>query len=166
MRGALDYANNVLGYDNKHIILMGRSLGTGPCCLAASSVTKTTKDDDNAFAALILVSPYTSIKEAAAGLTQGDIFSVLIRHIVPCFWDSLHNIANIPNKTHVLIIHGKQDEIITVEHGQELFNASTTDLSHKTLVTPEYSTHNQFDELVDIIEPIKALLYNRLPRFV
>ena len=54
-----DFVTNSMKYDSKDIILFGRSMGSGPACqLAALSRPSS----------LILLSPYTSLKDAVRSL--------------------------------------------------------------------------------------------------
>lgn len=64
------YLINSLGYDEKDIIVVGRSMGSGPACEMANIY--------KSIAALILISPYTSLKSATRTLL-GSIASLLVR---------------------------------------------------------------------------------------
>ena len=92
--------------DPSRIVLFGRSLGGGAvCALAAKRPSK----------ALILMSAFTSVRSFA------------IRYLVPKFLvrDPFENLAMVQNyKGPVLILHGKQDNIIPYSHGLKLHQAA------------------------------------------
>lgn len=54
-----DFIRNNLHYDSKDIIIFGRSMGSGPACYLAST---------NQIASLILLSPYTSLKNVVKSM--------------------------------------------------------------------------------------------------
>jgi len=94
-----------IGYDYRDIILVGRSMGTGPACAIASNINK--------IAALVLLSPYTSLK-AATKTYLGGFASFLVRER----FENLTAIKSVRCPT--LIIHGKADDIIPESHAIEL----------------------------------------------
>ncbi len=91
------------------IVLMGRSLGTGP------STNLATKYD---VAALILVSPFSSFPDVAASTYP--YFPV--RFLMKDKFDSKSIIKNI--KAPVLMFHGEFDRIIPLHFGEALFEAA------------------------------------------
>ena len=80
-----------LRYSAKDIVLMGRSMGSGPCCALAVEYPNV--------AALILLSPYTSFK-AAVRTMLGSLPSMFVRER----FENLKMIENVRCPT--LIIHG------------------------------------------------------------
>lgn len=77
-------------YDSKDIVLFGRSMGSGPSCMLGS----TSKPSS-----LILLSPYTSLKNAVKSLL-GSIPSVIVK-------DRFINHEVIKKVTcPILIVHG------------------------------------------------------------
>lgn len=66
----MQFLINDLGYEERDIILVGRSMGSGPACEMASTFTNV--------AALILISPYTSLKAATKSFL-GSLASMLVR---------------------------------------------------------------------------------------
>jgi fermentation-respiration switch protein FrsA (DUF1100 family) len=82
-----------LKYDAKDVILFGRSMGSGPACYI-SSICKP--------AALILLSPYTSLKDVVKSLL-GSLPSMIVK-------DRFQNIEVIRNvDCPTLLIHGQSD---------------------------------------------------------
>jgi len=94
------------GIDPDRIVLFGRSLGGGAvCALAAGRPSK----------ALILMSTFTSVRSFAT------------RYLVPKFLvrDPFDNLAVVRNyKGPILILHGKQDNVIPYSHGLKLHQAA------------------------------------------
>jgi fermentation-respiration switch protein FrsA (DUF1100 family) len=92
--------------DPRRIVLFGRSVGGGAACLLAAQRPST---------ALILQSSFTSVRSFAS------------RYFVPDFLvrDPFDNLTVVKNyKKPILIIHGKQDEIIPFAHGLALSKAA------------------------------------------
>ncbi len=92
--------------DPSRIILMGRSVGGGAICQLAARRPS---------AALILMSAFTGTRALAA------------KYLAPGFlvrdtFDNLAVIRNYPGP--VLVIHGKNDEVIPYSHGRSLYQAA------------------------------------------
>lgn len=86
------------------ILVMGRSLGSGPACWIANKYE---------VAGLILISPFTSIKEVASH-HYGVFGSLLIKNR----FNNLENIKEV--KCPTLIIHGNEDEVVPIRHSEAL----------------------------------------------
>lgn len=87
----LTYLIQHLGYEECDIILVGRSMGSGPACEMAAHF--------KSVSALVLISPYTSLKAATRTLL-GSLASMLVRER----FDNLSEIKKVACPT--LIIHG------------------------------------------------------------
>ena len=103
---AYDYIAGKKGVDPSRIILFGRSIGGGAVCALAGKRPS---------AALILISTFTSVRSFAS------------KYFVPGFlmrdpFDNLEAVEAYSGP--VLIIHGKQDEIIPFSHGIALSKAA------------------------------------------
>ena len=85
---------------------MGRSIGSGPACHYASTY---------ACAGLVLISPFTSIKEVVRN-SFGSLLSTFIKDR----FDNLSKISQVEAPT--LLIHGKEDELVPPEHSENLFS--------------------------------------------
>lgn len=108
IEGVLTYCINTLGFEQKHIIVVGRSIGSGPACHIASMCD---------IGALVLLSPFTSIK-CVVGNIAGSLGKAL-------FKQRFDNQAKIPKvKAPILIIHGDQDKLIPLEQSQKLQEAT------------------------------------------
>lgn len=105
-RSAIKFLNN-LGVTNDNLFLYGESLGTGV-------VTEVAQRKE--FAGVILEAPFTSTTDVAKKLYS--IFPV--SYLVKDRYDSLKKISNINSP--VLILHGKNDNLIPVEMGKKLFD--------------------------------------------
>lgn len=105
-RAALNWLKNQKAYSSDRIILYGESIGSVPAVELAAH---------EAFKAVILEAPFTSLKEVAK------------RHygIVPDFMiqdfllDNETKIASL--KSPVFILHGTEDEVVPFEMGKRLF---------------------------------------------
>jgi fermentation-respiration switch protein FrsA (DUF1100 family) len=95
--------------DKSKRIFYGESLGTGVAVQLANSHPPD---------ALILEAPYKSITDLAA--KQMPIFP--IRLILDQRWSTLETIESID--VPLLVLHGEQDQLIPVDHGKAVFNAS------------------------------------------
>ena len=82
----------------KDIVLMGRSMGSGPACALAVEYTN--------ISSLILLSPYTSLRMAVKSYL-GTIASMLVRER----FENLKIIESVRCPT--LLIHGQKDNVIT-----------------------------------------------------
>jgi abhydrolase domain-containing protein 17 len=100
---AYAYVTQKIGTSPERVLLLGRSVGSGP------SVDLATRKP---IGGLILESPFTST------------FVVLTR--IPLFpFDKFHNLGKIQQvRRPILIIHGTNDQVIPLSHGQALFRAA------------------------------------------
>jgi fermentation-respiration switch protein FrsA (DUF1100 family) len=106
----------------KRLVLYGESLGTGVAVKMASEFP---------ICALILQAPFTSLQEVA-------------RYHYPWLflrpWDRYNSLALIPRiKVPLLVLHGKQDEIIPFEQGLRLFNQAN---EPKSMIALDMKGHN------------------------
>ena len=97
-----DYLTKCVGIKEEDIILFGRSMGSGPTSYIASKKKPHS---------LLLMSPYTSIKEAAKSLLGWASFLSII------VYDKFRNIDCIKNaKCPVFFLHGQKDTLIPHSH--------------------------------------------------
>lgn len=92
----LDFVTKHLGFQMKNILLLGRSLGTGPATYLASK---------NKVGALILISAFTSIRGVVSE------FAGIFKYIVKERFDNLGNIKKVTSPT--FLLHGKSDRLIS-----------------------------------------------------
>ena len=133
-----DFFVKELGVNEKDIIVCGRSIGSGPAVYLSANRNP---------GALILISPFKSIRETANTILG--IFKVIVA-------DRFKNIEIIPGVTcPLLLIHGQRDNLIPFTHSIEL--------SQKTggpyeLILPEEMDHNEFHAYDDFLDPINSFL--------
>lgn len=102
----IDYVINTLGFANDHIILMGRSIGSGPAVHVAAHLH---------LGGLVLISPFTSIKCVVKNLPYlGSIAHALVKQR----FDNLSKIASINCKG--VTIHGDKDDLIPLSQSEQL----------------------------------------------
>jgi abhydrolase domain-containing protein 17 len=98
------FATRTLGYKEQHIIVFGRSIGSGPATLLAAS---------NRPGALVLISPFTTLRRIIESMV-GKYLSYTVK-------DRFRNIDEIKKvKCPVFILHGKADKIIPYQQSQQL----------------------------------------------
>ena len=102
--------------------------------------------------ALILMSPYTSIKNAAkAILGWASFLGFLVQ-------EKFRNIDSITETNcPVMVIHGKMDTLIPPSHGIDLFNAANPNVP-ALLRMPAKMDHNEFQLEGDLVDPIKEFV--------
>ena len=133
----MQFLIEVLGYCEKDIILVGRSMGSGPACALATEYTH--------ISALILLSPYTSLRQVAKSFI-GTLASLFVRER----FENLKLIEKVRCPT--LIIHGQADELIPDSHAIQLYETCG---GPSKLIMPEGMTHNEFSMQKDIIKPME-----------
>ena len=139
-----DYVTQCLGIEQKNIILFGRSMGSGPCSYLASIREPY---------ALLLMSPYTSIQNAAKSILGWASF---ISFIV---YEKFRNIDAIKRaQCPVFLVHGKMDTLIPYIHSEQLYGNCPRETY---LHIPSSMDHNEFSFEIDLIEPIKDF-FNRV----
>jgi len=119
-------ANGVAARD---LVIVGNSLGSGP----AVELTRTARPRG-----LVLISPFTSMTEVAAGQLRWLPVEWLLR-------DRFDNAARLPEvAAPVLILHGDRDALIPLHHAQRLArlapNATLVvfpDAGHELVALPE-----------------------------
>lgn len=134
-----DFFVSVLKFSPKNVVVLGRSLGSGPATFLAAN---------RAFGLLILFSPFKSIQDVA--VDHAWIFGRLIKQ---CFMnDYFIKIVKCPT----FFIHGKNDDVIKPEHSLTLFDSCAS--KFKKLVQPSEMTHNKFSIMTDFVNPLKEFI--------
>lgn len=133
-----DFFTNVLGVNEKDIVVIGRSIGSGPAVYLTANRTP---------GAMILISPFKSIRETATSIMG------VLKYMVA---ERFKNIDLMPNVTcPVLLIHGQKDNLIPFSHSIELSQKTSGPYE---LLLPEDMDHNEFDIYTDFLEPITGFL--------
>lgn len=102
--GVFYFITKKLGIHSYNIVVVGRSLGSGPAVHLASKFN---------FGGLLLVSPFTSIKAVARNKVGG-----LISHCIKERFDNLSKMDQIQSK--LKIVHGKLDDLVPLEQSRQL----------------------------------------------
>jgi pimeloyl-ACP methyl ester carboxylesterase len=128
MQDVLDYLKAV-GVETTDIVLIGRSLGSGPPCHAAAQY---------AFAGVVLEAPFLS-----PILTK---FPFTIR-----FLDIFHNVSKVGDfACPVMIIHGDNDRVVPYSNGAKLFAALREDARHKFITLEGAGHNNMFSNIANL----------------
>ena len=127
------------GLDNKNIILYGESLGTGIATELASK---------NNFGGIILESPFTSMADVAKLYYPYLPVNLLLKDR----YDTKSKIIDI--RTPILIMHGKEDNIVPQKMGLELFEKANN---------PKFS---YFPESDDHMMEYNNQLLNKIKLFI
>jgi hypothetical protein len=99
------FVTQVMNFLPEDLVVIGRSLGSGPATYMASQ---------HRCGALVLISPFTSIQSVVRN-NYGHLLSRLVK-------DRFNNEERISNvNCPVLFIHGKEDELIPDEESRKLF---------------------------------------------
>eukprot|EP01017_Pseudomicrothorax_dubius_P006001 TRINITY_DN11643_c0_g4_i1.p1 TRINITY_DN11643_c0_g4~~TRINITY_DN11643_c0_g4_i1.p1 ORF type:complete len:230 (-),score=30.47 TRINITY_DN11643_c0_g4_i1:110-751(-) len=130
-----DYLTNEIKWPDKDIILLGRSMGSGPATYVSARRNP---------GALLLMSPFTSI----CGVVR-DVAGYLASLVVTERFKNVDEIKFVMCPT--LLIHGKADELIPHKHSIDLMS-NCRGICHINL--QEGMTHNVFNIFEDIIAPI------------
>lgn len=138
-----EFLTSDFGYDEKDIIVFGRSLGSGAAIQTAAVFNPSL---------LILMSPYTKIKKVAQDICCW----------TPCFlkerFNSISFIKDIDCK--FFIIHGRDDKVIKCHHSEDLYARAIKHGKEDQwdLTIRADMDHNNFVFMVDIIDPIKRFM--------
>lgn len=134
----LNFIQEVLHIPQENIIIIGRSIGTGPASFLAGQNCS----------GLILLSPYTSLRMLIKSLA-GSIMQYLVK-------DQFKNIEYLKKVScPVLLIHGKKDALIPYSHSEQLASVCAGSV---TIYLSETMTHNKFEYYEDVISPIDKFL--------
>jgi len=140
------YVTEECGVDPKDIVLLGRSLGTGPATKLASAIETV---DGKTLSAVVLHSPFTSVREAGLALL-GDI-----AHVMSDRWDNRAHVVKY--KTRTLIVHALEDEVVPFEHATILHKMRQT-AKLPSVLHSTHGTHNYFSYYRDYLQPINSFL--------
>lgn len=127
----MDYLINELCIPAKRILLMGRSVGTGPATFLATKYN---------VAAIILVSAYLSLKKLV-----GDHYGKLAKWLIAERFENIERISQV--QCPVLLIHGLKDELISYNHALELQKNVRKDVFSEVFLANNM-THNRYREIL------------------
>jgi len=154
MRSVFDYVTTEMQYPAHRVILLGRSLGTAPMTQLAATLSK--EGPTSTPAALVLISPFSSIKSVVNDIV-GTSFFISQR------WNTESAISSVTCP--LLLIHGRDDDFIKPFHSEALYAAARA-TEAKVLYLCD-ADHDNFCYHHDIVTPILSLLdtyvYARVP---
>eukprot|EP01017_Pseudomicrothorax_dubius_P046108 TRINITY_DN8078_c0_g1_i1.p1 TRINITY_DN8078_c0_g1~~TRINITY_DN8078_c0_g1_i1.p1 ORF type:complete len:320 (-),score=35.52 TRINITY_DN8078_c0_g1_i1:78-1037(-) len=131
-----DYLTNEVKWRESDIILFGRSIGSGPATYIAARRNP---------GALVLMSPYTSIKGVV-----NDLFGTVGSFLIQERFNNLEEMRFVICPT--LLVHGRMDELISYRHSEDLME-QCRGVCH--LAIRDGMTHNIFNLFEDLIAPIE-----------
>ncbi|CAI2372671.1 unnamed protein product [Moneuplotes crassus] len=138
-----EFLTKEFGYDDKDIIIFGRSLGTGAAIQTAAA---------NKPGLLVLMSAYTKIKKVAKDICCCS----------PCLVKERFRSINFIKKLNCpfYLIHGRNDKVIKPHHSEDLYaraiKCGKEELCGITIRAE--MDHNNFSFTIDISEPIKVFM--------
>lgn len=138
-----DYFTTQMNFCKENIYIFGRSIGTSPAIYLSSQRKP---------GALIIVSAFTSIKDATESLC-GVVFGKFLKMFISERFTSIKYIKQVTCPT--LFIHGLKDSLIPYEHSQKLKNECRCPCE---IHFPEEMTHNEFNYEEDFLGPIETFL--------
>jgi len=173
LKATVKYCVKFLHAPQSRIIVLGRSIGTGP----AAWLARTMSVQDGPPAALVLHSPFTSIRAIARRYVG--VASALL----PERWNTAANIVDVDCP--VLLIHGDMDNIIPHSHSLELVDivkktnvAREKEATDRQLQVPDPKPasmslyvqagcdHNVFDTEQDFVFPIMKFVNTKVVPYV
>lgn len=134
-----EYLTDTFGLKEKDILLFGRSLGSGPSTFLAAKKNP---------GMLVLMSPFTSIKDVA-----GSLVGKWARFAVSDVFRNKEMMEEV--NCPVFILHGEKDNLIPYSHAEELASKckGVTDLQ-----IPPNMDHNCFEFYDDLIQPLISFM--------
>ena len=136
----LKYIIEVMGVPMSRVIIMGRSIGTGPAAYQASI---------NQALCVILISPFSSIRDICM-----NIVGTLGYFLVQQRWVTSENMKH--TQIPALVIHGRDDSLIPYQHSEIISKGFV----HKKSVLKIFDDmdHNSMDFDLNIATPIDNFL--------
>ena len=134
-----EYLTDDFGIKEQDIILFGRSLGSAPASYLAAKKNP---------GMLVLMSPFTSIKDAA-----GSLIGRWVKFAVSDIHRNKDHMESIDCPTYIL--HGELDTLIPYAHSEELASKlkGVTDLR-----IPPMMDHNNFEFYDDLVQPLISFM--------
>lgn len=142
-RAIVRFLEETHGFAPSQLILLGQSLGSGVASHLAAELSREGRPPQ----ALVLLSPYTSI----ARVFDDVVPLVPVGWAVSDRWDTAALVPEIACP--VVIVHGAQDQLISIEHGRRLAKAFG---ARARLVELEAAGHNDLFRDPRTIDAIRA----------
>ena len=154
VRATYDHFTRSLGVHPSRVVVYGCSVGTGPASKLAASVQAET---GSGVGALVLQSPYTTVRDAAANVVGGLAYWVVSER-----WDNAQCLKAVTCP--VLVVHGTRDEVIPYSHGQALCTLRKEAGLKVDFHSQEGCSHNTFRQKEDLADPVAAFLRSVHPQ--
>lgn len=139
------FVNNERGVSADKLILVGRSIGSGPASFLAAKIHPRI---------LVLLAPYRSIPDLV-----NEMF--LFRYLRPFLWYEFpveRYLSSLKN-TSVIIAHGEQDNIIAVNHGRYLADKIRNNTETRFILSRD-AGHNDLMSYIEV--ELRSLMQDRL----
>ena len=144
IEAAFEYLTTVAKINPRHIILYGRSVGSGPSCYLAHKLS--TKGDVS-LGGMVLHSPFLSVCRVVVDVGLENEYDVF------------PNVSRIKNVTcPIFIIHGTKDRVVPFYHGRTLYESIPEDIRYSPFWA-ENMGHNNIES------DMCSLFIKRLQRF-
>lgn len=127
------------------MIILGRSIGSGPAVLLATQRN---------CAAMLLFAPFKSLRDVVSANN-----SLGVGVIAPNIFNNKALISQVDCST--FIVHGTNDELVPLSHSEELFEQSGALPMSKKLHIVEGMTHRDFNVIEDFVKPSTQFLTQR-----
>ena len=102
-----DFFTDLLFVKESRVLLVGRSIGSGPACYLASR---------HRVAGLVMVSSFTGIKSVVK-----DFVGSVLQYLIKERFNNLERITKV--KSPVLLIHGEKDTMVKPSHSEKLYGS-------------------------------------------
>ena len=162
VKATVKYCVKYLNVSQSRMIIMGRSIGTGPACW----ITRMMCAQGGPPAGLVLQSPYTSIRDVASGY-----IGATASYLLADRWNNRENLAEV--ECPVLVMHGDKDTVIPFSHSQNLLEAmrvanearaegEPTRPASMNLFVQEGCEHNTYDAEQHVVLPVMKWVRKRV----
>ena len=164
-KATVKYCVRYLLASQSRIIIMGRSIGTGPATWLARLMCA----QGGVPAGLVLQSPFTSIRDLAKRYVGAASFAI------PDRWNNMNNLSSVDCP--LLVLHGTADRVIPFSHSEAIIThlqslvasrpAGLPSQPHSvTLFEQDRRDHNDYNPETDVVVPIMKWIRRRVKPFV
>jgi acetyl esterase/lipase len=145
VRAAYEHFTVTLGVRSERVVIFGASVGTGPAARLAAQVQAA----GARVGALILQSPFTCVRDAAAALV-GSVAYVMFER-----WDNAEALRALACP--LLIVHGTADDVIPFAQGCALRDLREAAKLPCTFHAQPGATHNNYRAREDLSVPVACV---------
>jgi len=152
IEAAFDYLTNIELINPQHIVLYGRSVGSGPSCYLAQKLSRKEKGVLGV-GGMILHSPFLSVCRVVVDVGIENAFDVF------------PNVSRVRDVTcPVFIMHGTKDDVVPFYHGRNLYEALPENIQYCSPFWAENMGHNNIEaDMTSLfIKKLKRFLLNLL----